>query len=340
MTNSECFDDCAYDADFLPRPEMNQLPFAVKGRLNALKNLQLNAIKAESEYYQAVKQLDIEFQAKFDEINQQRAKVIDGSHEPSGPELEWHTEQEVNEDVDDLSEKVEKLAVHPDYPEGVHGIPKFWLHVFKNANEDVLMGFIEPHDEEVLAYMTDVSVSLRTDGFMLHFHFKENPFFTNQVLTKDYTYREGPDPKTPLMYEGPEIVASKGCSIDWKEGKDLTKLTMKVEKLAKTKDHDDEPESVPADSFFDFFDPPCIEDCEEYNEYKADLSADFEVGLSIKEKILPRAVLYFTGEVFDDDGDDNDSEASDSEEQESGGDAVILSGSRRSQKSKSSVSKS
>jgi len=328
MTLSECSDDCAYDGDFLPRPEMSQLPAVIKGRINALKNLQLNTIKAESEYYQQIKQLDIKFQPKYDEINQQRAKVINGNYEPSGAESEWHSEPENDEDSEGLSEKV-----HPDYPEGVKGIPKFWLHVFKNANEEVLMGFIEPHDEEVLTYMTDVTVSLRTDGFKLHFHFKENPFFTNQELTKDYTYREGPDPKS-LAYEGPEIASTKGCSIDWKEGKDLTKLMMKVEKITKTDDHV-APESVPADTFFDFFDPPVVE---EGDDISATLAADFEVGFSIKEKLIPRALLYFTGDIFNE--EDDDSETSDSEdEDESEGNAVILTASRRSDKSKSSISK-
>jgi len=332
MPMSECSDDCTYDADFLPRPEISQLPAAVKGRVNALKNLQLNTVKAESEYYQAVKQLDLKFQAKFDEINQQRVKVIDGSHEPSGAEIEWHKESEDDdEEVEALSEKVKQLGLHPDYPEGVKGLPKFWLHVLKNANDEVLMGLIEPHDEEVLTYMTDVTVSLRADGFMLHFHFKENPYFTNQVLTKDYTYRDGPDPKAPLMYNGPEIVSTKGCSIDWKEGKNLTKLSAKAETIAKA-DKPCEPESVTADSFFDFFEPPIIEDCREDLEDEAALAVDFEVGFAIKEKIIPRAVLYFTGEIFD---DDNDSEASDSEDEDpSEEDAVVLSGSRRSQQRK------
>jgi len=61
------------------------------------------------------------------------------------------------------------------------------------------------------------------------------------------------------------------------------------------------------------------------------LAVDFEVGFAIKEKIIPRAVLYFTGEIFD----DNDSEASDSEDEDpSEEDAVVLSGSRRSQQRK------
>jgi len=324
MTMSECSD--AYDVDFLPRPEMSQLPAVVKGRVNALKNLQLNTIKAESEYYKEIKKLDVKFQTKYEEINQQRAKVINGVHEPSGTELEWQSETE---------DDAEASALHPDYPKGVKGIPKFWLHVFKNANEEVLMGLLEPHDEEVLSYMTDVTVTPRTDGFKLHFHFKENPFFTNQELTKDYTYKEGPDPNSPLTYDGLEIAATKGCNIDWKEGKDLTKLTMKVEKITKA-DHG-VPETVPADTFFDFFDPPVVQDGE---DILASLAADFEVGFSIKEKLIPRAVLYFTGEVFNDDDDDS-SEASDSEdEEESEGDAVILSSSRRSFKTKTSVSKS
>jgi len=332
MPMSECSDDCAYDTDYMPRPQIGQLPAAVKGRVNALKNLQLNTVKAESEYYKAVNQLNIKFQPKFDEIHQQRAKVINGSHEPSGAEIEWHEEPEDNEDVEALSDKVKELDLHPDYPQGVQGIPKFWLHVLKNVNEDVLMGLIEPHDEEALTYLTDVAVSLRTDGFMLQFHFKENPFFTNQVLTKDYTYREGPHPERPLAYDGPEIVSTEGCRIDWKEGKDLTKLAYKVEFICKVDDHCT-PESITADSFFDFFKPPVVKDGEEFTkDDDAALATDFVVGCSLKGKIIPRAVTYFTGEIFD---DENDSEASDSDDEDpSEEDAVILSGSRRSQKIK------
>jgi len=327
MSISECSDDCAYDADFLPRPEIGQLPAAVKGRVNALKNLQLNRMKAESDYYREVNQLDIKFHAKFDEINQQRAKVINGNHEPSGAELEWKSDDE-EDDAEAPSENVDN-ALHPDYPDGVKGIPKFWLHVFKNAmsaNEDILLGLIEAHDEEVLAHMTDVTLSPNIDGFTLHFHFEENPFFTNQVLTKDYTYREGPDPQDPLSYGGPEIISTKGCSIDWKKGKDVTKLTMNVET-----GKDGEPESVEADSFFDFFDPPVVEEEDsEENEYvKAELAADFVVGLFIKEKIIPRAILYFTGgnEEYDDSEEESDSE---DEDETIEGDVAPIKGSRKS----------
>jgi len=327
MTMSECSD--SFDVDFVPRPDLKQLPAEVKGRVNALKNLQLNTIKAESEYYREVKQLELKYQAKFDEMNHQRAKVIAGSHEPSSAELEWHHDPE---DVEDLSEKVKEVALHPDFPQGVKGIPKFWLHVLKNANDEHLMGFIEPHDEEVLAHMTDLSVSLTKDGFVLNFKFEENPFFTNQELTKDYTYSDGPDPNAPLTYDGPEIISTKGCTIEWKEGKDVTAL---VEKIGDRCEHGVEPKSVRCDSFFDFFSPPCVEvgDCEEGSYDKAALTMDFEVGRSIKEKIIPRAVLYFTGEIIDEDCDDTSSESSDSDGEVSEEDSAPVSGSRRTRSS-------
>jgi len=296
MTMSECSDDVAFDADFLPRPDINQLPVEVKGRINALKNLQLNTIKAEAEYHKEVKQLDIKFQAKFDEIHQKQAMVINGSHEPSGPEVEWDSQSQ------DKDVEPNKLGVHPDYPEGVKGIPKFWLHVLKNANEDCLMDLVEPHDEKVLSHMKDLTVSLRTDGFTLNFHFEENPFFSNQVLSKDYTYSEGPEPESPLAYDGPEIVSTKGCSIDWKEGKDVTSLVDKIETFGKTREEE-------TDSFFNFFNPPNEEDCDDNA-----LAEDFAIGFAIKEKIIPRAVLYFAGEMDDDDDDDSSSVASDTDD--------------------------
>jgi len=302
MTVSEGSEECPHDGEFVPRPEMKQLPPVVKGRVKALKNLQLNKIKAECEYYREVSLLDIRYQAKFDEINQRRAKVTNGSYEPKGTELDWKSDSDDEGDVEALGDEVKALSVHPDYPENVKGVPKFWLHVFKNANEECLMGFVEPHDEDVLCYMTDLTVSLRTDGFTLHFLFDENPYFTNQVLTKDYNFREGPDPKYPLTYDGPEIVSSTGCSIDWKEGKDVTKMIIKVET------ENGKMEQVETDSFFDFFSPPVLSEhsnevLSHVTEEKAAQMIDFDVGFALKEKIIPRAVLYFTGEIFNHDDD-------------------------------------
>ena len=75
----------------------------------------------------------------------------------------------------------------------------------------------------------------------------------------------------------------------------------------------EETEEYKVDSFFNFFNSPVLpEDPEESmsEEDRADMSMDFDVGYAIKEKIIPRAVLYFTGEIFEDD-DDEDGEYED-----------------------------
>ena len=47
--------------------------------------------------------------------------------------------------------------------------------------------------------------------------------------------------------------------------------------------------------------------CAQDDETEALLSADFEIGHYIRERIVPRAVLYFTGDALDDDDfDDSD----------------------------------
>merc|ERR1712055_1260590 len=70
------------------------------------------------------------------------------------------------------------------------------------------------------------------------------------------------------------------------------------------------------ESFFNFFKPPKVPEDpkEEIDDVKqALISEDFDVGFSIKEKIVPRAVLYFTGEALEDEDDDDFEDESDDE---------------------------
>jgi len=311
------------DDDFQPGLDIKQLPAVMQGRVKALKNIQMDTVKAETEYYREVHLLDVKYQTKYDEINQRRAKVISGVHEPSGADIEWPSDDEDEDPEVVLTKKVENLELHPDFPVDAKGLPKFWVHTLKNANEEALMGLIGPNDEPVLEHLMDITVSLHPDnkGFSLSFHFSENSYFSNQVLVKEYTLRDGPDPESPLEYDGPEIVSCKGCKIDWKEGMDVTKRTMKVKTITGKKgEGGDSPskaitKEINADSFFSFFSPPEVkEDGEvEDEDDQATLAMDFDVGFAIKEKIIPRAVLYFTGEIF---GDDEDFEDCDDEDEE------------------------
>ncbi|EZA60850.1 Nucleosome assembly protein 1-like 1-B [Ooceraea biroi] len=57
--------------------------------------------------------------------------------------------------------------------------------------------------------------------------------------------------------------------------------------------------TVQNDSFFNFFSPPNVPDDSEADldeDTQALLTSDFEIGHYIRERIVPRAVLYYTGD--------------------------------------------
>jgi nucleosome assembly protein 1-like 1 len=166
-------------------------------------------------------------------------------------------------------------------------------------------------------------------GFTIEFEFTSNEYFTNTILTKSYELRTGPDEHEPLSYEGPEIVKSKGCDIQWNKGKNVTiKMVKKRQKHKNRGTIRVVTKEVQTDSFFNFFSPPTgmferdiyqrkknfffllfsvpeeldaeLEDTDEMRM----LAADFEIGHMLRDSIVPKAVLYYTGEVGDEeDGD-------------------------------------
>ena len=94
-------------------------------------------------------------------------------------------------------------------------------------------------------------------GFSLEFHFAENDFFTNKVLTKTYEMKCKPDDDDPFRFEGPEIIRCKGCTVDWKKDKNVTVKVIKKKQKHKTKNTIRVvSKSVQRDSFFNFFNPP------------------------------------------------------------------------------------
>jgi len=76
---------------------------------------------------------------------------------------------------------------------------------------------------------------------------------------------------------------------------------------------------VKNDSFFNFFDPPVVPDGGEESlddETRELLNADFEIGQILRDRILPRAVLYYTGEAQDDEDYDEDEDEEEDDELE------------------------
>lgn len=283
------------------------LPLNVRRRVNALKNLQAKSVYIEAEFYKKVHELEIEYAQRHEALNDKRKQVVNGQYEPNDEECEFKS------DLDELpAELKEKLTVAngPQAGKEETGIPDFWVTLFKNT--DIIGEMIQEHDEPILKHLIDVNVTISREpmGFELHFHFSPNEFFTNSVLTKQYLMKCEPDPEDVLEFDGPEIISCKGTEIHWNQEKNVT-----VKKIKKKQKHKSKgatrfvTKEVKTDSFFNFFDPPKAENEEDVDdETKELLNVDFEIGQTIRDRIVPRAVLYYTGEAHDEDEEDYDDE--------------------------------
>eukprot|EP00088_Acartia_fossae_P036852 TRINITY_DN38040_c0_g1_i2.p1 TRINITY_DN38040_c0_g1~~TRINITY_DN38040_c0_g1_i2.p1 ORF type:complete len:189 (+),score=30.67 TRINITY_DN38040_c0_g1_i2:408-974(+) len=187
-----------------------------------------------------------------------------------------------------------------------------------------------PKDEEVLRALENIKLSYLEDqyGFKFEFHFKENPYFTDKVLTKTY-FLSLPSGSSQEDYS---FDKSEGCEIHWKENKNLTvRIETKKQRHKGTNRTRVIKRQVPQESFFTFFSPPTMPDqtdtmpLEEIQERRENLDSDFDLGEDLRTKIVPNAVGWFTGEAAadflledelpeDEDYYDEDSEEDDGED--------------------------
>lgn len=247
---------------------------ALHDRLQALKMLQREYVQIEMEFHRHFYALDMEYQQKRQEIYGRRKDVINGNgdcYEQVPPDV-----------VTGVTKSMQKLHLNKNFMDDtidVKGIPKFWLQTIKNCtyNDDL----IHECDEEALSYLMDIKVNLINEpdlSFILEFEFASNPFFNNTILTKQYFL----SCDTNDEFYGFSIIRAIGCNIEWKDGENI------IEKEIET--------------FFRFFYPPELsENPDKSIELESniffELQQDFEIGLFIKEKLIPNAVLYYLNEV-------------------------------------------
>ena len=98
----------------------------------------------------------------------------------------------------------------------VPGIPDFWLTVFKRV--DTIEEMMGPRDEQILRHLQDVTIDFHMEpmSFDILFHFSENEFFQDSILTKRYFLSCVPEADDPFSFDGVKIVKCTGCSIRWK----------------------------------------------------------------------------------------------------------------------------
>ncbi|XP_069620668.1 nucleosome assembly protein 1-like 1 isoform X2 [Ranitomeya imitator] len=302
-----------------PTGYIESLPKIVKRRVNALKNLQVKCAQIEAKFYEEVHALERKYADLYQPLFDKRSEIINATYEPTEEECEWKVDEE--EEISDLKEKAKVEEEKKDEEkEDPKGIPEFWLTVFKNV--DLLSDMVQEHDEPILKHLKDIKVKFSDVGqpmsFTLEFHYEPNEFFANEVLTKTYKMRSEPDESDPFSFDGPEIMGCTGCQIDWKKGKNVTLKTIKKKQKHKGRGTvRTVTKTVPNDSFFNFFCPPEVpENGELDDDAEAILTADFEIGHFLRERIIPRSVLYFTGEAIEDDDDDYDEEGEEADDEE------------------------
>ena len=180
---------------------------SLKQKLVAIKNLVVKRLALEKEF----KGLHFKLEAKYEElykpIYEKRAKIIEGVQEVSVEEIK---DQLANITLTDVNA-----------PNAEKGVPGFWAKCLKNSSQ--FGQDINKKDEEVLAFLKDITVDFQDNGsFKLNFVFNPNQFFDATVLTREFL----------LDAEKLSITKINATKIEWKN-EDLNPTIEKKKKKIK-----------------------------------------------------------------------------------------------------------
>lgn len=284
------------------------LPASVKRRVLGLKAVQQQQMKLEAQFQQELLALEKKYFSKYEPLYARRKAIVVGTEEPLAAEIEEGQALDEKEENDEEPE-------HKSEDDDTKGVPNFWLTALENLS--TISDTITERDLEVLQHLKDVRMEyLETPGFMLIFEFNENDYFSNQMLTKTYYYQ------AELGYLGDFVYDhADGCTINWK-GKE-NNVTINIERRKQrnktTKQTRTIEKVTPTESFFNFFDPPKASEDDDEEEEDGDLEErlelDYQLGEEIKDRLIPRAIDWFTGDavgyLYPEDFDEEESEGED-----------------------------
>ncbi|XBI75891.1 hypothetical protein VPH35_069196 [Triticum aestivum] len=275
----------------------------VRTRVEFLRGIQSQHDEIEAKFFEERAALEAKYQKLYEPLYAKRYDIVNGVVEVDGAAKEPTSENAAEGGDSDAK-----------------GIPDFWLTALKT--NDVLTEEIQERDEPVLKYLKDIKWSRIDDpkGFKLEFFIDTNPFFKNSVLTKSYHMVDEDDPI---------LEKAIGTEIEWYPGKNVTQKILKKKPKKGSKNTKPITKTEECESFFNFFSPPQVpDDDEDIDEEAADelqgqMEHDYDIGSTIRDKIIPHAVSWFTGEAvqaedFDDmeDGDEDDDDDDDDDEED------------------------
>ncbi|KAL1691643.1 hypothetical protein GGG16DRAFT_91153 [Schizophyllum commune] len=307
--------------------EEEELPVEVRRSVEALKGLQVQQDDLTNKFKWELQELEKKYNLLQQPLYERRREIILGKAAPTEDEVKKGVEKAKEEDEEYVEAKVEGET-------GPAAIPSFWLTALR-----VHPGYadiITERDEGAVKWLTDIKIvvlplrddettlkellkipedSVKKPGFSLLFYFdaEHNPHFSNEVLIKTYFYQEKIGDMGDWVYD-----RAIGTTINWKEDDmDLTReFEVKRQRNKSTNRTRLVRKAHPTDSFFNFFSPPTSPENpdekteEEIEAIEEALQMDYQLGEELKEKIVPRAIDYFTGKALEfedlsDDGSDD-----------------------------------
>jgi nucleosome assembly protein 1-like 1 len=286
---------------------LEELHPRVRARVKALEKLQEAHDGVHEAYLEEKKALEAKYAALYAPMYKARSEIVTGAKEAAVPD-------------DDEELKAEIEAAAKDAVEAPKGVPEFWMIALKNNEE--LAQMITERDEGALKHLIDITTSALEGededgdelcGFKIDFHFEENEYFEDSVLTK--TYHMDDEEDNLLRY-------IESSEINWKSGKNLTVKVLRKKPKPGAKNKKPITKTEPAESFFQFFYPPEVPDEEEQQNMSEDdaeqlqdaMEQDYELGMMIANNLIPDAVNWFTGDAFADDEEDEFDEDDDEDE--------------------------
>ncbi|CAK8531961.1 unnamed protein product [Lathyrus sativus] len=270
----------------------------VRQRVEVLREIQSAHDELEAKFFEERAALEAKYQNLYQPLYAKRYEIVNGVADVTVVPIKT---------AGDIAEVEEK------------GVPSFWLIALQN--NDVVTDEITERDEEALTYLKDIKWSKLQDrkGFKLEFFFDPNPYFSNTILTKTYHM---------VDEDEPILERAIGTVINWLPGKRLTEKTLTKKSKKGSKNAKPITKTESCESFFNFFDPPevpeddVVLDEEVAEELQNQMEQDYDIGSTIRDKIIPHAVSWFTGEAgdgdddTDDDDDDYDMGEDDDDEEE------------------------
>uniref|UniRef100_A0A7R9WWE8 Nucleosome assembly protein n=1 Tax=Craspedostauros australis TaxID=1486917 RepID=A0A7R9WWE8_9STRA len=261
---------------------MDDLPPAVMARIAKLKEFEAERTRIVEEYRKERAQLEQKYQGLYQPLYDKRQQVVHGDMDVAMDAADKDDDEEDDEDM--------------------VGVPHFWLGALSNMGP--MAETMGEGDIELLEQLQNIECDDHAEGtgFTLKFTFAPNEYMTNTVLTKQY---EVPN---LLSADEPILKSVKGCEIEWKSPEKCVTYTITTKQQRGKGKNAGQIRTVQkkekVDSFFHFFTPPKMPSLEDMDEEQAQMlemafNQDYEQATSIRSQLIPKAVLWYTGEAMD-----------------------------------------